>query len=48
MPGNKQNTIAEQRPPSRDLRVLKQLFTLYCGCVAMMNWPGASPATSKA
>jgi ATP-binding cassette subfamily B protein len=27
MPRNKQNTLAEQRPPSRDLRVLKQLFT---------------------
>jgi ATP-binding cassette subfamily B protein len=27
MPRNKQNTLAEQRPPSRDLRVLKQLLT---------------------
>ena len=27
MPRSKRNTIAEQRPPSRDLRVLKQLFT---------------------
>jgi len=27
MPRNRQNTIAEQRPPSRDLRVLKQLFS---------------------
>ena len=27
MPRNKQNTPAEQRPSSRDLRVLKQLFT---------------------
>ena len=26
MPRNKQNTITEQRPPSRDLRVLVQLF----------------------
>ncbi|MGD8630278.1 MAG: ABC transporter transmembrane domain-containing protein [Gammaproteobacteria bacterium] len=27
MPRNRQTTVAEQRPPSRDLRVLKQLFT---------------------
>jgi ATP-binding cassette subfamily B protein len=27
MPRSKQNTIAEQRPPSRNLRVLKQLLT---------------------
>jgi len=27
MPRSKQNTVAEQRPPSRDLRVLKRLFT---------------------
>ncbi|MGB5338977.1 MAG: ABC transporter transmembrane domain-containing protein, partial [Gammaproteobacteria bacterium] len=27
MPRSKQNTLAEQRPPSRDLRVLRQLFT---------------------
>jgi len=27
MPRSKQNTTTEQRPPSRDLRVLKQLFT---------------------
>ncbi|NOR41417.1 MAG: ATP-binding cassette domain-containing protein [Gammaproteobacteria bacterium] len=27
MPRRKQNTIAEQRPPSRDLRVLNRLFT---------------------
>jgi len=27
MPRNRQTTLAEQRPPSRDLRVLKQLFT---------------------
>jgi ATP-binding cassette subfamily B protein len=27
MPRSKQNTLTEQRPPSRDLRVLKQLFT---------------------
>ena len=26
MPRNKQNALAEQRPPSRDLRILKQLF----------------------
>jgi len=27
MPRSKQTTLAEQRPPSRDLRILKQLFT---------------------
>ena len=27
MPRSKQKTLTEQRPPSRDLRILKQLFT---------------------